>query len=65
MVNSLSETVPRRDAGPELTGTYSQRVSEREFTTQVLSTTKPALTKRNIGSMFKPLADRPVISYYY
>ena len=39
VVGSASETVPRRDSGPELTGTYLQRVSEADPTTAVRSTT--------------------------
>ena len=35
MVRSVSGTVPRRDAGPELTWTYLQRVSETDLTTRV------------------------------
>ena len=35
MVRSLSETVPRRDAGHELTWMYLQRVSESDLTTRV------------------------------
>ncbi len=35
----ISETVPRRDAGPELTGTYLQRVSEINLTSRLRSTT--------------------------
>ena len=34
-MESVSETVPRRDAGPELTGTYLQRVSETDLTTRI------------------------------
>lgn len=33
------ETVPRRDAGPELTGTYLQRVSEANITARGRSAT--------------------------
>ena len=39
MVRLVSETVPRWDAGSELTGTYLQRVSETNLTTRVRSTT--------------------------
>ena len=39
MVRSVSETVPRRDAGRELTWTYLQRVSEADLTTRVRNTT--------------------------
>jgi len=35
MVVLVSETVPRRDAGSELTWTYLQRVSETNTTTPV------------------------------
>jgi hypothetical protein len=37
-VGSVSETVARRDAGPELTGTYLQRVSDIDPTARVRTT---------------------------
>jgi len=49
-VRLVSETVPRRDAGPELTGTYSQRVSETNLTTRVRSAAIPDMQISSVVS---------------
>ncbi len=40
-MKSVFETVPRMDAGPELTWTYLQRVSKTDFAACVRSTDAP------------------------
>ena len=73
MAGSLSETVPRRDAGPELTGTYLQRVSESDPVARVRNRGKhltefalaPAVTQNTQMARAAPTVASPEIAGHF